>query len=442
MVKGKSAPIVTYEVLAPRAVPGKVRGLEGLASPLVGRAAEFQVVYDKLEEMRKGRGAFIAVVGEAGLGKSRLLTEVRKLTTAESQDSKPPVGWLEGHSLSYGQAVTYFPWRQVIREAIGVQEGETPEIVRERLHRDSGWDTMPEEDKQYLEVVLSVESDTTKEAVAALEGDALVERITEATRGYLRARIDLKPTVIVLDDLHWADTASLDLLLSVAGLVENSPLLIVCLLRPDKDAPSWSAIETVRSNLSERYSETVLEPLDAEHAQELLGNLLYIEDLPESVRRLILSKAEGNPFFVEEVIRSLIDSRHIVRENGHWRATREIADVTIPDTLSGVLSARIDRLSNTTKQVAQTAAVLGRIFEYRALKTVCATAPPPERIEDVEPHLGVLTYEELVRERTTNSELEYIFKHALTQEAPYEALLIRRRKELHRTGRTSADPRS
>ena len=151
------------------------------------------------------------------------------------------------------------------------------------------------------------------------------------------------------------------------------------------------------------------------------------------MRRLILSKAEGNPFFVEEVIRALIDSKHIVRENGHWRATREIVNVTIPDTLSGVLSARIDRLPDDTKRVAQTAAVLGRIFEYRTLTTVCgAAAPPPERIEDVEPHLGVMTYEELVRERVHDPELEYIFKHALTQEAAYEALLLRRRKELHR----------
>ena len=427
MVKGKSQPIVTYEVLAPRAVPGKVRGLEGLTSPLVGRAAEFERVNDKLNEVREGRGAFVAVIGEAGLGKSRLLAEI-----SESAKSGPQVAWLEGRALSYGQAVTYYPWRQVIREAIGAQDGEAPEVVREKLHRDAVCGALPEGDPQYLEVVLSVESDATRKAVTALEGDALVEHITRAARGYLRASAELKPTVIVLDDLHWADTASLDLLLGVADLVEDLPLLIACLLRPDKDAPSWSAIERVRSKLSEPYTEILLEPLGAAHSKELLGNLLYIEDLPESVRNLILDKAEGNPFFVEEVIRSLIDSEFIVQENGHWRATREIVNVTIPDTLTGVLSARIDRLPENTKHVAQTAAVLGRIFAYRALMATCAAAPLPEQIDDVEPHLGVLTYEELVRERVHDPELEYIFKHALTQEAAYELLLIRRRKELHR----------
>jgi class 3 adenylate cyclase/tetratricopeptide (TPR) repeat protein len=428
-VKGKSAPIETFEVLTPKAVPGKVRGLEGLTSPLVGRADEFQLVHDKVEEVREGRGAFVAVVGEAGLGKSRLLAEVRKPATA---DSRPPVAWLEGRALSYEQAVTYYPWRQVIRQAIGAQEGDAPEVVRERLHRDPCCGTLPQGDLQFLEVMLSVESDATLKAVAALEGDALVDHITEAARGFLRARTNLMPTVIVFDDLHWADTASLDLLLNVAGLVEDSPLLIICLLRPDKGAPSWSATERARNDLGARYTEILLEPLDAAHAQELLGNLLYVEDLPESVRGLILNKAEGNPFFVEEVIRTLIDSEYIVQENNHWRATRDIVNVTIPDTLAGVLSARIDRLPENTKQVAQTAAVLGRIFAYRVLMATCAAAPPPERIEDVEPHLGVLTYEELVRERAHDPELEYIFKHALTQEAAYELLLIRRRKELHR----------
>src|SRR5215204_5595691 len=428
-VKGKSTPIETYEVLAPRIVPGKVRGLEGegLTSPLVGRAAEFRLVHDKLEEVRQGHGAFVAVVGEAGLGKSRLLAEVRTTT-----DSQPPVAWLEGRALSYEQAVTYYPWRQVIRQAIGAQEGEAPETVRERLHRDPCCGTMPEGDLQFLEVVLSVESDATIKAVTTLEGDTLVDNITGATRGYLSARADLMPTVIVLDDLHWADTASLDLLLNVAGLVEDRPLLIICLLRPDKDAPSWSAIERARGELGERYTEILIEPLDAADAQELLGNLLYIEDLPQSVRALALKKSEGNPFFLEEVLRTLIDSGYIVRENGHWRATREIVNVTIPDTLTGVLSARIDRLPENTKHVAQTAAVLGRIFAHRALVATCAQAPPPEQIADVEPHLGILTYVELVRERVHDPELEFIFKHALTQEAAYELLLIRRRKELHR----------
>ena len=136
------------------------------------------------------------------------LAEVR---TFGEGDSGPHVGWLEGRSLSYEQAVTYYPWRQVIRGAIHAKEGEAPEVVRERLHRDPACGAMPEGDAQFLEVMLSVESDATLEALADLEGDALVQHITEAIRGYLCARAERMPTVIVLDDLHWADSASLDL---------------------------------------------------------------------------------------------------------------------------------------------------------------------------------------------------------------------------------------
>src|SRR5215212_4298770 len=428
-VKGKSALIETYEVLAPKTLPGRVRGLEGVSSPLVGRDADLQSLCDKLEGLLTGQGAFVAVVGEAGLGKSRLIAEVRKLV---NRDSQPQVIWLEGRAISYGQSTVYYPWRQVVREAVGIQEGDTPETVREHLRLAHDRYGLRSDELPFLEALLGVESEASLRLVRGLDGDALRQRIAEAIRNYIGALAQRAPAVLVFDDLHWADETSIELLLNVAELVEIVPLLVICLMRPDKDAPSWSTIESVHSKLSTRFFEIMLEPLDAEHSRELLGNLLDIEDLPESVHEVILQKAEGNPFFVEEVIRTLIDSQHIVRENNHWRATREIMNVAIPDTLTGLLSARIDRLPNDTKEVAQTSAVLGRIFAYRALAEVCAAAPPNERVEDVKPHLGTLTYEELVRERAWELGLEYIFKHALTQEAAYNLLLIRRRKELHR----------
>jgi len=304
--------------------------------------------------------------------------------------------------------------------------------VREHLRLARDRYGLRSDDLPFLDALLGVESEASLRLVRDLEGDALRQRIASAMRNYVGTLAQTVPAVLVFDDLHWADEASVELLLNVAELVEIAPLLVICLMRPDKAAPSWSTIESVHSKLSTRFSEIMLEPLDAEHSRELLGNLLDIEDLPESVHEVILQKAEGNPFFVEEVIRTLIDSQHIVRENNHWRATREITNVAIPDTLTGLLSARIDRLPNDTKEVAQTSAVLGRIFAYRALAEVCAAAPPNERVEDVKPHLGTLTYEELVRERARELGLEYIFKHALTQEAAYNLLLIRRRKELHR----------
>src|ERR671916_208689 len=161
-VKGKSALIETYEVLAPKTLPGRVRGLEGVSSPLVGRDADLQLLRDKLEGLLTGQGAFVAVVGEAGLGKSRLIAEVRKLATADLQH---PIAWFEGRALSYEQAVTYYPWRQVVRQVIGAQEGEAPERVRERLRSACRRCGLPDADLPFLEALLGAESEESSQKV-------------------------------------------------------------------------------------------------------------------------------------------------------------------------------------------------------------------------------------------------------------------------------------
>ena len=238
--------------------------------------------------------------------------------------------------------------------------------------------------------------------------------------------------MLVFDDLHWADEASLELLSAVADLVTQHAILLVAVVRPDRHAASWSTLERIQVALGPSFSRLDLEPLSATNSQQLLGNLLYIEELPESIRALMLRKSEGNPFFLEEVIRSFIDSGYLVQEEGHWRATREIVDVAIPDTLLGLLTSRIDRLPTLTKQVVQIAAVIGRTFPYDVLTAVLDHAPLPEHIDNPRMHLERLAMEELVREWTRDPRLEYIFKHALTQEAAYDLLLMRRRREYHR----------
>ncbi len=435
-LKGKQEAVETFAVLGAKARPGKTRGLEGegLASPLVGREAELSALAEALEGLGRGAGSVVAVVGEAGIGKSRLMAEVRSGAGAAG------VAWYEGRAVSYGQSLAYQPWQQLGREMIGAGDMEGPAVVRERLEAFVDRLSLDPSALPVMETLLAVETPAARKALGELEGGALVERIADVVIGALRAVMREgsgpqgdtgRPHVLVFDDLHWADGASLELIGQVATIAASEPLLLVCVLRPDRQAPSWGLLDRLAGSLGSRYARLDLQPLDGARAGELLGNLLHIEALPGSVRELILRRSDGNPFFLEEVLRSLIESGHVVREDGHWRATREITSVAIPQTLAGVLSARIDRLPDATKRVAQTAAVLGRTFFYRALASVCRAAPPPDRIENVDPHLGTLTYGELVRERTTVPEREYIFKHALTQEAAYELLLKQRRRELH-----------
>ncbi|MEP7355776.1 MAG: adenylate/guanylate cyclase domain-containing protein, partial [Anaerolineales bacterium] len=432
-LKGKAVPIEAWQAVAAKAVPVSARGLAGLRAPLVGREAQLAGLQARLAALRLGGpGSWVALTGEAGLGKSRLVAELRQTQPAT------PVMWLEGRCTSFGRGVSYQPWRQVIRQSLGAREDEAADEVRAKLEYSAcECCHLPGGDIPFLEAMLAVASEKTLNVVKGYTGDDLVRQMTDAVRGYLCGQARLQPLVIVLDDLHWADEASLALLENVAELIPEHPILLLGLLRPDPDAPALALAGRVAQRLNPAYvTEIALEPLSPDQSRHLLGQLLKIEDLPEMVRAAILEKSEGNPFFVEEVIRSLLDSGHIIREDGFWRATRAIEKVAIPGTLAGLLSARIDALPDDAKRVAQMSAVIGRSFAFRVIETVCAAAPPAERIAAVAPPLDLLERQEIVREQPAAPELTYTFKHALTQDAAYTSLLLRRRREFHgRAGR-------
>src|SRR5688572_20029983 len=431
-MRGKLAPVESYEVIGAKAVPGRARGLEGLESPLVGRDREIGILRDRLAGLEKGIGGVVAVIGEAGLGKSRLVAELRNL-----RDALPAgrIAWHEARALSYGMSIPYYPWRTLGRQIIGAMESDPAPVVREKLSAYVERLGLRASDIPFYETMLAVETEQSRITLSGLAGDAIVNgvagSVVNAVKSAIRADGGMRPHVLVMEDLHWADSATLELLAQVATLSSFEPLLIVCVLRPDRRAPSWQLVDRLQASLGSAFERIDLEPLDASASRELLGNLLQIEDLPESIRAQILERSEGNPFYLEEVLRSLIDAGQVVKDGEHWRATSAIIDAKIPGTLAGVLSSRIDRLPEMTKRVAQTAAVIGRVFQHRVLETVCMAAPPAERIDHLEPHIAALSYEQLVRERARDPEREYIFKHALTCEAAYELLLRSRRKDLH-----------
>jgi class 3 adenylate cyclase/tetratricopeptide (TPR) repeat protein len=439
-MKGKLAPVESFEVLMARAVPGKARGFEGLASPLVGREREIALLRDRLAALEQGTGSVVALVGEAGLGKSRLVAELREQRNARPQGR---IAWLESRAISYGQTIPYFPWRQLGRRIIGATDMDAAPAVREKLRDFVARAGLRADYLPYYETMLAVDAEDSRAALGRLGGEAVVNGIASAALGAIRAAIraggEVRPHVLVLDDLHWSDSATLELIAHVATLASVEPLLVLCVLRPDRAAASWPLVDRLQASLGSAFARIDLEPLSAAEAGALLGGLLPIEDLPESVRARIVERADGNPFYLEEVLRSLIDGGQVVREGERWRATRAIVDAAIPETLAGVLSARIDRLPETTKRVAQTASVIGRVFMHRVLETVCHAAPPAERIEHVEPHLGVLSLEQIVRERTRDPEREYSFKHAMTCEAAYGLLLRARRRELHARAGTALE---
>ena len=441
-VKGKAEPVAVFRVLAPKAVPRKVRGVAGLESPLVGREAELGALREAMERLQAGVGGIVTLVGEAGIGKSRLVAEARKRTLAkvsEPSQGWSSVQWVEGRCLSYGTSIAYLLWLDALRGVLGVSVEDSPVAVRDAL-QERVQTLCPERfDDVYLylgrlmSLPLEAEAEALRQAqdaatVRDLEGEQLKAGTFRAVETLVEGATQQCPLVIVCEDLHWADPTSVELLKRLLALTDSVPLLFICVFRPQTEHGSWRLRETIARLYRHRHTDLWLDPLSAAESETLVGNLLYVEGLPRRLKERILSHAEGNPFYAEEIIRSLMDSRAIAQDEttGLWQATRDVSDIAIPDTLHGVLMARIDRLQEETKRVLQLAAVIGRIFLYRVLAAIARE----ER--DLDKQLLTLQREEMIRERARVPELEYIFKHHLTQEAAYNGLLKKERRVYHR----------
>ncbi len=424
-VKGKAEPVRAWRVLRAKAQPGSLRGITGLRSELVGREQETAQLRAALAAVQDGRGQIVSVMGEAGLGKSRLVAELRD-ELAASADNR--LQWLEGRSLSYETAAPYAPFVDILNNCLGVQPDRDDDANYGQLKRQVAalFPQNADEVAPFLASVLGLE-------VAGLDGERLRFLEPPQLRGMTFAHVASyferlagdAPLVLFFDDLHWIDPSSLELLESLLPLTDRAALLIVLAFRPRRQEPSWRLHETAQRDFSHRYSPISLQPLDQQHARQLVGNLLHVEDLPEKVRQLILDKSEGNPFFVEEVIRSLLDAQLVVRENSHWRATKEIVNIAVPDTLNGVISARLDRLDDATRGVAQVASVIGREFDFATLAALF------DRPDGIEEHLADLVRKDLVREKSRQPRRIYSFKHVLSQEAAYNSMLLSRRREVH-----------
>jgi len=433
-LKGKAEPVEVYRVVAPR-----LRGSAGeVAAPLVGREAEVEMLVAQIRAGTSGAGGAVLVVGEAGVGKSRLLAEV--LRNADPLGEGPR--WVEGRAVSYGQAATYHAWRGAIRALLGLGEttagaGPGDQDERQRVGEALTKLAIGETHARILEHLagfeVKVAFDTQSqpgEVAPAEEGRA--DAVAEAVRALLLAVANESPFVLALEDLHWADGASVDLLVAVADTVRDAPLTMVVAMRPERSVPAERIEVRLRATLGDAFEFVQLAPLDGSQADALLAQLPAAAALPDETRARIVRKSDGNPYFLEEIVRDLIDSGRLVHDGQAWTAAGGIEDVHIPDTLLGVLTSRIDRLPKDAKHVAQTASVIGRTFAAPVLTGMYAVAPEGDRVGAIEPHLATLSREELVRELDARSSGIYRFKHALSQEAAYASLLHRRRRELHR----------
>jgi class 3 adenylate cyclase len=366
-LKGKAEPVRAFQVNGLRAGAVSSRGLGSeVHSTMIGRDTQFSRLRDAFAVVRARQGRVASILGEPGIGKSRLLAELRAYVAA----ADPSAHWIEARCLSYGRTLPYHLVLDLVRSCIGVaataDEPEVRAALEERtkaLFGDAWSDPYA-----YLGHLLSIHLDPEVRArVSALEIET-VKRYVSSVIGVVRALATTGPVILACEDLHWADASSVDVIQALLPLANELPLFIVATSRLDRESEGWRLVSAVRDVFGDALVELRLEPLSGDDTRTLVANLLRVESLPQETRDHILEKSEGNPFFVEEVIRMLIDRGAIVHQGDRWVATAKVSDVEIPDTLQGLLLARIDRLPPESKRTLRVAAVIGRQFGVAMLE--------------------------------------------------------------------------
>jgi class 3 adenylate cyclase/tetratricopeptide (TPR) repeat protein len=376
-------------------------------SRLVGRERDLSLLRDCFRRVRDGRGQIVGVVGEPGVGKSRLLHEFRKSLEGER------ITWRAGHCLAYGQATPYLPVLEILRANFEVEDGDNALQIEEKLRQGlRRLDPTLEGTLPFLRALFLLPTD---DEVKQLDAKLKRQRTFEAIRALTMAGSQRAPLVLVVEDLHWIDATSADYLAFLAESLAGLRVLVLTTYRPG---------HTVRWADKTYYTQIALDVLDDAATGAIMQSMLDVSELPVDLVKLINAKAEGNPLFVEEVTRSLMEHGALVRAGGGVRWMRE-ATIEFPERAQDIIRARIDRLDEPVKRTAQTAAVIGREFGLRLLAQVSKDGGMIQEL------LDALKRAELIYETRFFPELEYIFKHAIIQEVAYQSILGRRRRELH-----------
>lgn len=423
-VKGKEDPVSVYKVLSEKEkVHRRLTSERIIQSEMVGRENELDQLALLALRAKDGEGSIVNVIGEAGIGKSRLIAEFT------NHDAVKEARVLEGRALSMGRNLSFYPIIEILKRFAGIGDDDTAKEQLYKLER-SIRDIHPQHADEIIPFVGSLMgmqlTGKYAERVEGIEGEALEKLVFKNLRDFLLKSAEVSPLVFIIEDLHWADTSSIELIISLCRLVENNKILIINIFRPHFKETG----EKLKIALEEEYpsmlSEITLHSLDSDQSDQLISNLLKIEGLPINIRDEIKERSEGNPFFIEEMARSMIDEGAIEIQDGKFSVTGRIDTVVVPNTIQELLMSRIDKLDENTKSLLRKASVIGRHFFYKILSEVA------ESVEDIDEKLSYLQEIQLIREGRRKEEIEYLFKHALAQKTTYESILQEKRKELHR----------
>ncbi len=389
---------------------------------MVGRDQELNTLELQIMKAVTGEGSVVNIIGEAGIGKSRLMAELK------DREVMKKVVSLEGKAISMGRNLSYHPIISLLKDWARIKDDDNETVSLGKL--EAAIRNVCEEDAEtilpFVATLIGMKiSDQYVQSIEGIKGEALQNHILKHLKDLLIQAALLTPLVIVMEDMHWSDISSIELLEALFRLTETQRIVFVNVFRPDHQETSDRVRDTLKDRSSIYSVEIGLEPFDVHMSETLINNMVNIKGLHHDVKDQIIQRSDGNPFFIEEVVRSFIDERAVVKKKSSFEVTEKINTMVIPQTINDVLMARIDRLEETTRNLVRVASVIGRNFFYRVLSEVSHT------IEDIDSRLSYLKNIQLIRDRKRLGELEYLFKHALVQEAAYKSIQLGDRKALH-----------
>ena len=440
-VKGVSQPIAVHRPLRPLALT-QAQAPRDMLFPLTGRDTEFEALKGCIEAVCSGRGGIVLVTGEKGMGKSLLVDRVRhhfarlakvcsdQPSSGGIEPTHAAVTWLAGNCRSYDQSTPYSMWFGLLRNWLVAQadESEQDESALLRRQAERLWGDHLEQYYPYLAKLLSLPVDqAAADRIGYLNAEGLQKQFSHAIYGWIHALAQRGPLVLALNDMQWADTSSLELLKQCLPLCDSTPLVWLASFRPDRKSPIWEFRHHVETDYPHRLTSLELGPLTGRESHALIDQMIGPAALSDETMSLVVEKAEGNPYYIREIIYALIERGQVAHTAaGTWRQTQPVHSFDLPGSLQSLLLARIDRLNHQERRVLQIAAVVGPLFWQNVLAAItdksqlAACLTSLQRAQLVQAHslvpcLGI----------------EYSFTPSLVRDAAYDSLLSAQRIAYH-----------
>ena len=401
-VKGMEEPLQLFKLIEKKETkltfnsePGRL-----IQSNMVGREKEKELLLTAVTSLIKGEGGIVNIIGPAGTGKSRLVAEIKKEKLVEKTD------WFEGRGLSHGQNQSYHPIIQIFKSWASIGENDLPDVSSQKLQTAIQQLGQQEANEifPFMATMLGLPlSGKYKERVEGIEGEALEKLILKNLRDLITLASKQRPAVIMIEDLHWVDSSSIAFFESLFKLAANQRVLFVNVFRPGYEHTGDYLIKYLAENFPNQHATITINALAESESGKLINNLMNETLLPEQVSQVIIHKTKGNPFFIEEVIRSFLDDGIIEVKDKKFHLTEKIHQANIPGTINEVILSRVDKLDEKTKELLKTASVIGRNFYYKVLEEAADT------IGELDERLEYLQEVQLIGESKHKEEIEYLF---------------------------------